>query len=252
MRILIIEDEQNAIERLEKLIKEVAPEKKIIGKCQSIQQTIDWLNENEYPDLILSDVQLSDGLSFDIFQQIKTSIPVIFISAYNTYAPEAFRARGLHYLLKPLKKNELKEALDRYDSNNTGNKRVEGNSPPPPGKIRNHYQERFIINVGAQIKLIHDYEIAYVFTENKIVYITTTGNQKFIVDISLENFEKSLNPKLFYRINRQFIVSLKSIYKMVPASKQRIELTLEPATLYETVTSFERTSQFKKWLLGEV
>jgi DNA-binding LytR/AlgR family response regulator len=254
MDILIIEDEQNAVERLEKLIQEIAPEKKIIGRCQSIEQTIQWLNQNEYPDLILSDVQLSDGLSFDIFRQLKIKVPVIFISAYDNYALDAFKADGLHYLLKPVKKDELKEAIERYDNNHIAKM---NNSDmvlqrPVANTLSKQYQERFIINVGSQIKLVHDNEIAYIFTENKVVYMVTFGNQKFIVDVSLENFEKALNPKLFFRINRQFIVNLSSITKMTPASKQRIALTLNPASAYETITSFERTPQFKRWLLGDV
>jgi len=254
MKILIIEDEQNAIERLEKLINEVAPDKQIIGKCKSIQQTFQWLHENEYPDLILSDVQLSDGLSFDIFQQLEKKVPVIFISAYDTYAIDAFRAEGLHYLLKPVKQQELKDAILRYDNNYQEKKRVavERNSEFNNTPVQRQYQERFIIHVGAQIKLIQDCEIAYFYTENKTVYIVTFDKQKYSMDISLEGFEKIVNQKLFYRINRQFIVQLKAITKMAPASKQRIELTLEPPTSYETITSFERTPQFKRWLLGEM
>lgn len=254
MRILIIEDEQNATERLEKLISEVAPDKQIIGKCKSIRQTMQWLQDNEYPDLILSDVQLSDGLSFQIFQQLEKKVPVIFISAYDTYGIEAFKAEGLHYLLKPVKKQELKEAIQRYDHNYHEKKRLdaerknEGGNPP----VHKQYQERFIIHVGAQIKLIQDSEIAYHYTENKTVFMVTFDKQKYSMEISLEGLEKILNPKLFYRINRQFIVQLKAITKMVPASKQRIELTLEPPTSYETITSFERTPAFKKWLLGEI
>lgn len=254
MRILIIEDEQNATERLEKLINEVAPDKQIIGKCKSIQQTFQWLHENEYPDLILSDVQLSDGLSFDIFSQLEKKVPVIFISAYDTYAIDAFRAEGLHYLLKPVKKQELKDAILRYDNNYQEKKRVavERNSEFNNIPVQKQFQERFIIHVGSQIKLIQDCEIAYFYTENKTVYIVTFDKQKYSMDISLEGFEKILNPKLFYRINRQFIVQLKAITKMAPASKQRIELTLDPPTSYETITSFERTPQFKRWLLGEI
>jgi DNA-binding LytR/AlgR family response regulator len=253
MQLLIIEDEQNAIERLEKIISEIAPEKKIIGACRSVEQTIQWLKENEHPDLILSDVQLSDGLSFDIFHQLEKKIPVIFISAYDKFAIDAFKVQGLHYLLKPVKKTELKEAMDRYDIKNAGSNKMQPGSEldTAASPLSKPYQERFIIHVGAQIKLIHDNEIAYLFTENKVVYLVTFSNQKFVVDITLESFEKQLNPALFYRINRQFIVSLKAIQKMVPASKQRIELTLYPASTYETITSFERTPQFKKWLLGE-
>lgn len=253
MQVLIIEDEQNAIERLEKMIAEIAPEKKIIGKCCSVEQTIQWLNENRHPDLILSDVQLSDGLSFEIFSQLGKKIPVIFISAYDKFAIDAFKVQGLHYLLKPVKKTELKEAMDRYDSKNAAHRKIaQGNTPEnDTAPLSKSYQERFIIHAGAQIKLIHDTGLAYLFTENKVVYLVTFDNQKYVADITLESFEKLLNPSLFYRINRQFIVNLKAIQKMVPASKQRIEITLYPASNYETITSFERTPQFKKWLLGE-
>lgn len=253
MQLLIIEDEQNAIERLEKLVAEIAPDKKIVGKCTSIEQTIQWLHQNQHPDLILSDVQLSDGLSFDIFRQLEKKIPVIFISAYDQFAIDAFKVQGLHYLLKPVKKHELQEAIERYDSKYSRAAAPNKANPAEPGAtvFSKAYQERFIIHIGAQIKLIHDNEIAYIFTESKVVYIVTFSSQKFIIDISLEAFEKLLNPTSFYRINRQFIINLTSIQKMIPATKQRIELTLAPATAYETITSFERTPQFKKWLLGE-
>ncbi len=252
MRLLIIEDEPNAIERLEKMIHEVAPEKKIVGKCHGIGETIDWLEQHELPDLILSDVQLTDGLSFDIFSRMEKKVPVIFISAYDKYALEAFRAQGLHYLLKPVKAADLKEAIQRYDNKNKRPGAESKTSQAAPPVVSKQYQERFIINVGAQIKLVHDTDIAFIYTENKMVYLTTFNNQKYIIDLSLESLEKCLNPKTFFRINRQFIVSLSAIVKMVPASKQRIELTLQPASTYETITSFERTAQFKKWLLGEV
>lgn len=251
MRILIIEDEQNATERLEKLISEVAPGKKIIGSCKSIGETFQWLHENDYPDLILSDVQLSDGLSFEIFRQLEKKVPVIFISAYDSYAIEAFKAEGLHYLLKPVKKQELAEAIQRYDHQYHENKKVAAEIKNTPAPVQKQYQERFIIHVGSQIKLVQDAEIAYLYTENKIVYVLTFDKQKYSMDISLESFEKILNPKLFFRINRQFIVQLKAITKMVPATKQRIELSLAPITTYETTTSFERTPAFKRWLLGE-
>lgn len=246
MRILIIENEQNAIERLEKLLGMVAPEKTIAGICHSIHETKQWLNENEQPDLILSDVHLPDGLSFEIFEQLDKKIHVIFISAYDTYAIQAFKNRGLHYILKPVNKEDLKEAIERHDHVNTPN------APARDQSAAVKYQERFIIKTGAQIKLIYDKEIAYLFTENKAVFIVNFSNQKFLMPASIESFEKSLNPKMFYRINRQVIVNINAIRKMAPASKQRIQLTLEPSSTHETITSFERTPNFKKWLMGEI
>lgn len=250
MNLLIIEDEVNAIERLEKLVSEIAPGKKIAGICNSIAQTLLWLKEHPRPDLILSDVQLSDGLSFEIFKQLDLQIPVIFISAYDQFAVDAFKVHGLHYLLKPVKRNELEEAIARYDS--TQLRTVQKVDNTQAAAAERNFQERFIIHIGSQMKLVHDHEIAFAYTENKVVFIVTFGGQKYLVDMTLEALERALKPALFFRINRQCIVSLKSIVKMSPASKQRIGLNLQPAAPFETITSFERTPQFKKWLLGEI
>jgi len=254
MNILIVDDQPNSVELLKKMIEEVAPEKKIIGTCQNIQQATKWLNENEHPDLAISSVQLPDGLSFNIFRNLAKRIPVIYTCAFDTYAMDAFKVQGLHYLLKPLKQHELKEAIDRYnifysDRNTTDKSMIEADLPVITPK---KYQERFMINSGAQIKLIHDHEIAYIFIEAKTVFITTFNKQKFVTDISLETFEHLLNPHSFYRINRQCIINLKAICKMTPASKQRIQLKLEPSSSFETITSFERTPNFKRWLLGDL
>ncbi|MDE3250650.1 MAG: response regulator transcription factor [Bacteroidota bacterium] len=250
MHLLIIEDEENAIERLEKIIAEIAPDKRIVGKCTSIEQTLQWLKEHPRPDLILSDVQLSDGLSFEIFQQLDAQIPVIFVSAYDQFAVEAFKVHGLHYLLKPVKKNELTETMARYDLNQS---RINATTEPAAaGTPEKTYQERFILHVGSQMKLIHDHEIAFIYTENKVVFIVTFTGQKYLMDMTLEALEKVLKPAVFFRINRQCIIALKSIVKMSPASKQRISLRLQPPAPFETITSFERTPQFRKWLLGEI
>ena len=248
MRILIIDNELSSAEQLEKMILTVAPEKRIIGKCCSISQTIQWLNENEYPDLILSDIQLPDGLCFDLFSLMDKKPPVIFISANNNYAIEAFKARGLHYILKPVNKADLKEAIERYNSNYRNGKMAMTNQTET--RVKNH-QERFIIHTGTHIRLVHDTEIAYIYTANKAVFLITFNNQKHLADISLETFEKGLNPKKFFRINRQVIININAISVMAPASKQRINVSLNPRANIETITSFERTQKFKKWLTGE-
>ncbi|MBS1733141.1 MAG: response regulator transcription factor [Bacteroidetes bacterium] len=244
MRLLIIENDDNAIERLEKLLVMAAPEKKVVGVCRTLQEAKQWLNDNLPPDLVLSEAQLPDGLCFDLFHQLDRKIHVIFISAYDKYAIAAFKTRGLHFLLKPVSKEDLKEALERHDQAHLVG--YEMKHPQPSTK----YQERFIIKTGAQIRLLYDSEIAYIYTENKAVYVVSFNNQKFLVPISIEAFEKSLNPRLFYRINRQVIINLNAIRKMKSTSKQRIQITLEPSTSQETVTSFERTPDFKKWLTG--
>ena len=252
MNILVLDDQPNSTDLLKKMLLEIAPDKKIVGSCQTIEQAVKWLNEHEYPDLSISNVQLPDGLSFNIFRSLERKIPVIYMCAFDKYALDAFKVQGLHYLLKPVKQNELKDAIERYNvffrtKNNEAQQKQQLQNVPTLKK----YQERFIINTGSQMKLVFDHEIAYIFIENKAVFITTFENQKFLTDISLENFEAKLNPQLFFRINRQLIVNLKAIRKMAPASKQRIKLNLNPVSSFETITSFERTPDFKKWLLGE-
>ncbi len=251
MKILIIEDELHALERLKNMIGEIAPNAIILGACDSIMQTAAWLRINEMPDLILSDVQLTDGLSFEIFAQLEKKIPVVFISAYDQYAIQAFQAEGLHYLLKPVKKEELANALHRYTAN-VNTKDVLVNNATVSDEELQKFQERFIIHMGNQMVLIEAEDIAYAYAENKLTYIVTSSEKKYIIDLTVEKLEQALNPVLFYRINRQCIVQLKTIIKMQPATKQRIALTLLPAPKFETITSFERTPNFKRWLLGDV
>jgi DNA-binding LytR/AlgR family response regulator len=251
MKVLIIEDEINAMERLRKMVHDIVPGATIVGNCESITQTLHWLSTHEAPDVILSDVQLTDGLSFEIFAQIGKKIPVIFISAYDQYAIEAFKAEGLHYLLKPLKKEELAVALDRY-IHKSSLQHATSNKLPVSEEEAQKYQERFVVHVGNKMLLVAADEIAYAYSENKLTYLITYTLNKYVVDMTLEKLEHALNPLLFYRINRQCIVQLKSIVKMQPASKQRIALTLEPLPKFETTTSFERTPNFKRWLLGDI
>jgi len=252
MNILIVEDEPHATDRLIKILAEVAPGKKLVGTCTSVKEALSWLENNPSPDLILSDVQLSDGLSFSLLESMNQKIPVIFISAFDQYALDAFRANGLHYLLKPVRKEELATAIARHDAKSNANQIPENLGTREPQSPADRRQKRFIVHVGSQMKLVEDVDIAYAFVEAKLTFIVTGSNEKFNIDLTLEKLEQSLDPHIFFRINRQFIVQLKSIEKMEPASKQRVELTLLPLTKVRTFTSFERTPAFKAWLLGPV
>src|SRR5688572_3815633 len=235
MRILIIENEDKAYERLAKLLKEIAPEKKIVGRCTTIKESLQWFKDNAPPTLALSAVQLPDGLSFQIFEKLQYKLPVIFICRFDKYAIDAFKANGIHYLSKPVSKKDLKEALERYET------RFSSMQHSP-------VQERFIVHIGKQMKIVPVKDIAYFNTENKMVYLVTNDGTKHSIDYTLEELEKMLNPKSFFRANRQYITNISSIVKMMPASKSRLELSLKPETRHEVITSFERTADFRKWL----
>lgn len=244
MQILIIENDPAATRRLERLLKENAPEKKIAGHCSSVKEAKSWFVRHPPPDLIFSAIQLPDGLSFEIFRKLKNKVPVIFTCAREKHAIEAFRANGIYYLLKPIKKEELREALDRY----------EGERPYralPKMKETTQFQERFLVPTGRQLRLIRVDEIAYFYTLNKIVYLVTFDNSKYVVDYTLERLEQLLNPASFFRINRQFIINLSAIVKMTTASKSRMQILLRPATDIPAVTSFGRTGNFCKWIVGK-
>jgi DNA-binding LytR/AlgR family response regulator len=245
MRALIIEHDAVAYKHLVKLLSEIAPEIKIAGQCKSVKEGTSLFSKIPAPDLVFSVINLPDGLSFEIFNAIESEVPVIFTCANESYAIDAFKSNGIYYLKKPLKKEDLAEALIKF--------RKKFDFWTRPGRKSNpvKYQERFLVNVGRNLKLVPAAEIAYFYTENKIVYLVTANGSKYTTRFTLDNLVDLLDPSKFFRINRQFIVNLSSISKMVPASKSRLQLILEPKSHYPAITSFGRTDNFYKWVLGK-
>ena len=249
MCILIIDQDGPATKHLEKLLNEIAPEKKISGRCKDIKTAEQWLQKNPLPDLIFSVIELPDGLSFDIFNNLRRKPPVIFTCTYEKYAIDAFKSNGIYYLLKPVKKEELTEALNRYETF-FSSVRPEAASEASAKIIKGSYQERFLVTIGRQMKLISADEVAYFFTEQKIVYLVTSQRVKYNTGFTLERLEQQLNPATFFRINRQFIINISAIVKLLPASKSRMQVVLKPETSHDTITSFGRTESFFNWMLG--
>lgn len=250
LRILIIEDEEPASKRLWKMIKEIDPSAELLDSVVSVTSAVSWFDENDSPDLIFSDIQLADGTSFDIFKAIKITCPIIFITAYDQYAIEAFKVNSIDYLLKPLKKEELQVAMEKFQKTRTANnpsfditKLLQAYSP-----LQQSYKKRFIVRYGEHIKTIQTDEIAYFYTEDKVTFLTTYEGRRFAIDFNLDNLETLLEPKLFFRINRQFLISINSITEMFAYSKSRVLIKLKPATKQETIVSTERSADFKAWL----
>ncbi|HEY0678849.1 MAG TPA: LytTR family DNA-binding domain-containing protein [Chitinophagaceae bacterium] len=243
--ILIIENDGKAVGHLKKLLRETMPAAKVKGSCLSLKEAMKWQKTHELPDLIFSVIVLSDGMSFDILRKLKKSVPVIFMCNDEKYAIDAFRAKGLHYLLKPIKKEDLQEALNRF---------YETSQPKDRGKKTEEvkYHDRFIVSIGQQLKLIKSSEIAYFYTEHKLVYLVTFEGSKYTTNFTLELLESQLNPADFFRINRQYIINLSAIVKMIPASKSRLQVILKPESPHIPVTSTGRTDKFCKWMLGDL
>jgi two-component system response regulator LytT len=251
MKVLILEDEKLASDKLEKALLEIAPEVQIQARLQTISAAVDWLQNNPHPDLILSDIRLLDGLCFEIFQQVKVQKPVIFTTAYDQYAIKAFEVNSVDYLLKPIQKEKLKQSLDKL--------RNFAFKPSPPSvdyqevlkllkSSSSEYKSRFMVRLGQKIIALPADKIAYFFSENKLTYIVTKEGKRYPIDQPLDELIDLLDPRTFFKINRQYIITFESIAEIHPYFKGRIKLLLQPKADEDVVISSERTPEFKKWI----
>lgn len=255
MRVLLIEDEEPAAKRLQKMLKEIAPEIDVVNHIVSVSSAVKWFSENPVPDLVISDIQLSDGLSFEIFKTVDLTCPVIFTTAYDQYAIEAFKVNSVDYLLKPIKKEELEKAVNKFKRLNTGapaapapvidiNKLLQSLSPAGTPE----YKKRFVVRYGEHIKTIDIEEVVYFYTEDKVTFLCTKDGRRFVIDYNLDTLDSSVDPKTFFRINRQYIISIHSIAEMFAYTKSRVLIKLNPPAKHETIVSTERSADFKLWL----
>lgn len=254
MTILIIEDEEPAFKRLQKMLREIEPDHTLLDQIVSVSTAVKWFAANKSPDLIISDIQLSDGISFDIFKQVEITCPIIFITAYDQYAIEAFKVNSVDYLLKPVKKEDLEKAVNKYKSRTTVpaspaidiNKLLQTLQPAGAD-----YKKRFVVKYGEHIKTIDTEEVVYFYTEDKATFLCTKDARRYVVDFNMDNLDSMLDPKIFFRINRQYIISIHSIAEMFAYSKSRVLIKLNPPSKHETIVSTERSADFKLWLGDE-
>ena len=253
IKVLIIEDEEAASRRLNKLIAELMPQATVAGTIASIASAVQWLQQNGQPDLMFADIHLADGSSFEIFKLVKVECPIIFITAYDQYALQAFQTNSIHYLLKPIKRRPEK-AIERFEKFMRLHKNPESIFEKVLSMIKQpeaSYKERFIIRFGEHIKTIETRDIAWFYTENKANFAVMKDAKRYPIDHNLDELESMVNPKQFFRINRQFIISYGSIAEMVSYSKSRVFIKLNPPSKIETIVSTERSASFKSWLAGE-
>jgi len=251
MKTLIIEDEQATALRLKKLLQEIEPDIEILDILDSIESCVNWYKSNAAPDLVFQDIELADGSSFEIFNQVKVDTPVIFVTAYNQYAIDAFKVNSVDYLLKPVKKAELTNSIKKF-KNLYANSKIDLDYVALANLInKEDYQKRLIVRYGNTIKAIEIEDIAYFYSDAGNLFFRTFDNNTYPLDFSLDKMEPMLNPEKFYRINRQFIIQFKAIKEMYGYSKSRVRIVLEPACELETIASTDRSGDFKKWLTGK-
>lgn len=248
MNLLIIEDEIPASNQLKRLVSEIDASIRILDVIDSVEDGILWFKNYDSPDLILTDIQLADGLSFEIFEHILPTVPVIFTTAYDNYAIKAFKVNGIDYLLKPIDKKELAGALEK------ARKQHESRVVDLAALARmlqqgeqKKYKERFMVKVGDQFRFIRTEEIAYFFSEDGYAHLVTWSGEKKIIDYSLDQLNDMIDPQRFLRINRQAVVNTDSIIHVSTYLNSRLKLRLKPDGS-EYIVSRDRVNAFKTWM----
>jgi len=241
MKVVIIEDEKPAARLLKRKVESLNC--KVIAVLSSVNESIEWFLTNEHPDLVLVDIQLSDGLSFEVFEQLTINSSIIFTTAYDEYALKAFKLNSIDYLLKPIDENELKAALEKFTSLQTPFSQQNLHAV-----YNKEYKKRFVVKTGNIIKIIDSNDIECFYSAFKSSFLTTTEGRSFPLDDSLENIEKDVNPDLFFRVNRQFLIALTAIKEISIYSNSRLKIILNNYKDEEIIVSRERVQAFKHWI----
>lgn len=250
MNVLIIEDEPQAAARLRELVLK-HDGTRVLSMLDSVKASITWFSQNTPPDLILMDIQLADGLSFEIFETVEIATPVIFTTAYDEYAIKAFKVNSIDYLLKPIDEDDFNHAIGKFNSLR-GDQKLTGQILNRIGSamqmLTRKYKERFVTKVGEHLKFIEVQEILFFFTEDKVTFCRTRDNRNHILDNSLDQIEQLIDPAQFFRINRKYIVSIEAIVDMLSHVNSRIKLVLKGTDDPDVVVARERVQDFKSWL----
>lgn len=251
MNVLIVEDERIAFEKLKALLTKIAPEMHVVGNARSIQEGIELLKGAAQIDLAFFDIQLEDGLSFSIFEQVAPNLPVIFTTAYDDYAIRAFDHYSIAYLLKPIQKTDLEKALDKFKAMKPQGDYSELLLKAIRQAREIAYKERFMVKVGTKIRLVDTHEVACFYSRDKGSYIFTNSGKHYLIDYSMDQLETMVDPKCFQRINRKHMVNIQSIDRVIQYTNSRLKVAISPQFDEDIVVARERVKAFNRWLEGE-
>lgn len=248
MKVLIIEDERPAAQKLIRMLNEINARIEVVNVIRSVEQAVNWISKNPSPELIFMDIQLEDGLCFDIFENCRIDSPIIFTTAYDEYALRAFKVNSVDYLLKPIDRNELKNAIEKFTAihqSKTDYSKLESVIK----QLQPQQKERFLVKIGERYKSIPTSSINCFYIDERCVFLFTDSAKSYPVDYSLDKIEQLIDSKLFFRINRDYIVNIYAIRDMVAYSSSRLKIILSGWTeKREMIVSRERVAGFKKWI----
>lgn len=256
MQTIIIEDEKPAARRLKRMLEKLNVQ---VGETlHSVEESLEWFSKNTHPDLIFLDIQLNDGLSFEIFQSIQIHSAIVFTTAYDEYALQAFKLNSIDYLLKPIDEDELKTAVDKYKNLKLAFGSQNMQSPLQINfedikkllvhPMEREYKKRFTVKVGQHLKMIAIDEIECFYSENKGTYLHTVDGRNYLLDQTLEQLENELAPREFFRVNRKFFISINAIKDIIAYSNSRLKVVLISYKEDEIIVARERVKDFKDWL----
>lgn len=246
MKVLIVEDEKSALDRLKRSLLAIEPQLEVVGELASIRSAVDWFKTNLPPDLAFFDIQLADGVSFAIFEQADVACPVVFTTAYDEYALKAFQVFAVDYLLKPIRREDLAKTLKRVEQLGVV-REIKG---PLTSEMKAPYAKRFLIRYGDRMRSVDVEEVAYFYSKEKATYLRSADGKDLPMDMSLDQLEKQLDPDRFFRMNRQLLVRREHIKELLAYSRSRVKVLLEPPYEDDAIVSTERSAEFKSWLGG--
>lgn len=251
MKTIIIEDEKPSARRLQRMLAKIGLQ--VDTMLHSVEEALDWFQKNTHPDLIFLDIQLSDGLSFEIFESIDVKSAVIFTTAFDEYALQAFKLNSIDYLLKPVSEAELAQAVKKYQERNFNKSTLQSINFEDIKKllvnpVERIYKQRFTVKVGQHIKIINVDDIECFFSENKGTYAYTIDGRSHLLDMSLEDLEKDINSTVFFRTSRKYLVNINAIKDMVSYTNSRLQIKLKRYPEQDIIVARERVKDFKDWL----
>jgi DNA-binding LytR/AlgR family response regulator len=248
MKVVIVEDEHLAAQKLIQLLKAAEPGVEVIQVLESVDESVNWLAQHTNYDLIFMDIQLDDGISFEIFDAVKIETPVIFTTAYNEYAIRAFKVNSVDYLLKPIDREALETALEKYRKLFSEKQKFDSRISSVVEQLSKTYKSRFFVKVGIHFKSIPVEKISCFFVEERCTFLKTREGKNYDLEHSLDQIGKMVDPLQFYRINRSYLVNIESITEIIGYSSSRLKLKLENCTDENIIVSRDKVSGFKSWM----